>query len=156
MDEEAIEVSRFPQWRQAVQDCLREFKYGDLIPHDWLADRFGIPTVDEDESVTVQEFRERQFEWLANIEAFKGELLRDHQICLQSVRGEGFRWVPPQEQTRIASEAFERDAGRAFRNAGQKLRNVRIAELTDDQRRENLDAVAKLTAVRGMHRGALK
>jgi hypothetical protein len=155
-DIESDDLPRFPVWRQAVKDFLREFRYGDLVTHDWLASNFNMPTLDADSSLTAMEFRERQFEWLANIEAFKSELLRDHQVCLQSVRGEGFRWVPPHEQTRVTTEAFQRDANRAFRNAGQRLRNIRISELTDDQRRENIDAVAKLTAMKGMHRRELK
>lgn len=151
-----VELSRFPSWRQAVQDFLREFKYGDLVPHEWLAEHFGTPAIDEDESLTAGDYRRRQFEWLQNIESFKAELLRDHSVLLQAVRGEGYRWVPPHEQTRIAEDAFQKDAGRAFRSAAYKLKHVRLSELSDDQRRENVDAVTKLASMRSMHRNQLK
>lgn len=151
-----FELERFPKWRQAVQDFLAEFRYGDLITHQWLAEHFGMPTIGESSTLSAYEFRERQFEWLANIEAFKSELLRDHQICLQSVRGEGYRWVPPHEQTSVATEAFEREAGKVYRTAAQRLKNVRVSELTEEQRKENFDAVAKLSAMRSMHRKGLK
>lgn len=144
------EVTKYPGHKQAVEDFLKEFKYGDLVGHDWLETRFGMPSMGDSRSLTVEQFRERQFEWLANVEAFKAELLRDHQVCLQSVRGRGYRWVPPHEQTGLAMEELGRGVQKVFRGAGQKLRHLRITELTDDQRRDNLDQVAKLSALHGM------
>lgn len=149
------EVTKYPVHKQAVEDFLKEFKYGDLVGHDWLEARFGIPSMGESRSLTVDQFRDRQFEWLANVEAFKAELLRDHQVCLQSVRGRGYRWVPPHEQTGVAMEELGRGVRKVFRGAGQKLRHLRITELTDDQRRDNLDQVAKLSALHGMAKKAL-
>lgn len=147
---DAVEVQRYPVWRQAVQDFLAEFKYGDLVSHRWLEDHFGMPSMVDSQRMTAEEFRSRQFAWLASIEAFKAELLRDHQVCLESVRGEGYRWTHPGEQTGVALKEFERDAGKVFRTAGRRLRNIRVAELSDQQRRENLDAVAKLSGIQGM------
>lgn len=149
------ETRLFPAWRQAIDDFLAEFSYGDLISHEWLEGRFGMPSLADAGRMAPAEFRDRQFEWLGNVEAFKSTLLKDHQVCLQSVRGKGYRWVPPHEQTGFASKEFEKEAGRVFRTAGQRLRNVRIAELNDKQRRENLDAGAKLVALRGMGRRLL-
>ena len=74
----------------------------------------------------------------------------DHQVCLQSGRGRGYRWVPPHEQTGVAMEELGRNVRKVFRSTGQKLRNLRVTELTDDQRRDNLDQVAKFSALRGM------
>lgn len=149
------EVTTLPSWRQAAQDLLKEFCYGDLVSIDWLEDRFGMPGLSESERMTPEQFKERQFEWLANVEAFKDFLLKEHQVCLQSVRGKGYRWVPPHEQTALAVREFERDARRVFRQTGNKLRNLRHTELTDEQRRANMDATAKLTALAGMTRKAL-
>jgi hypothetical protein len=153
---EPVIVTLFPKWRQAVQDFLQEFQYGALVGHDWLAERFGIPGMEDHAKLTSEEFSSRQFEWLASIEAFKAELLQDHQVCLQSVRGKGYRWVPPHEQTGFAEKEFQRDAVRVFRTAGQRLKNVRLDELTDRQRRENVDAAAKISALHGMTRKALR
>lgn len=149
------EVTKYPVHKQAVEDFLKEFKYGDLVGHDWLEARFGIPSMGDSKSLTAEQFRDRQFEWLASVEAFKAELLRDHQVCLQSVRGRGYRWVPPHEQTGVAMEELGRGVRKVFRGAGQKLRHLRITELTDDQRRDNLDQVAKLSALHGMAKKAL-
>lgn len=148
------EVKLYPVWKQAVQDFLAEFKYGDIVSHEWLVKHFGLPLPDERMSMAA--FQCRQFEWLAAIEGFKATLLHEHQVLLQSVRGEGYRWCPPAEQTQAATREFERDAGRAFRLAGTRLRNVRQHELTDDQRRANVDAMAKISHLRGSVRRQLR
>jgi hypothetical protein len=150
------ELALFPAWKQAVKDFLAEFKYGDPIPHDWLESHFGMLTIEDGERLTATAFRARQFAWLANIEAFKSELLTTHQVLLETIRGEGFRWVPPGEQTGVATKEFERDARKTFRVVGRRLKNVRLAELTDGQRRENVDAAAKISALAGMTRKALR
>lgn len=148
-------VTKFPLYKQAVQDFISEFKYGDLVSHAWLEQHFGMPTLGESKQLTAEQFSARQFEWLANVEAFKADLLKEHQVCLQSVRGKGYRWVPPHEQTDVAIGEFQRDAKKIFRNAGSKLRNLRVSELTDEQRRVNMDAVAKFSALQGMAKRAL-
>lgn len=148
-------VTKFPLYKQAVDDFLAEFAYGDVVGHAWLEERFGMPSVTDSHRLTPDQFRARQFEWLANVEAFKAVLLREHQVCLQSVRGKGYRWVPPHEQTDVAVEEFDRNVKKVFRSAGHKLRSLRIAELNDDQRRANMDALAKFSALKGMTRKAL-
>ncbi len=150
------DLSLFPAWRQAVKDFLSEFKYGDLVSHDWLESHFGMLTIEDSERLTAAAFKARQFAWLASIEGFKSELLTVHHVCLESVRGEGFRWVPPGEQTGVATRDFERDARKTFRAAGQRLKHVRLAELTETQRGENADAIAKVSQLRGMTRKALR
>jgi hypothetical protein len=150
------ELTKYPAHKQAVEDFLKEFKYGDLVGHDWLEARFGMPSVGESKLLTQEQFKARQFEWLASVEAFKDELLKEHQVCLQSVRGRGYRWVPPHEQTGVAMDELGRNVRKVFRCAGQKLRHLRITELTDEQRKTSLDAVAKLSALQGMARKELK
>lgn len=141
------EIKLYPAWKQSVVDFLNEFKYGDVVSHDWLVEHFGLPP--QDASMSASAFRARQFEWLAAIEGFKDQLLRDHQVMLQSVRGEGYRWCAPCEQTRLATGEFERDMRKAFRTTAIRLQNVRVNELTSDQRQENVDAIAKLAMLRG-------
>ena len=150
------EPQKFPTWKQAAADFLVEFKYGDMVTHAWMEERFGMPSLSESQRLTPEQFSERQFEWLANVEAFKSSLLKEHQVCLQSVRGEGYRWVPPHEQTGVAIREFEQGARKVFKAAGNKLRNLRHLELTDDQRRENMDAIAKVSALTGMASKALR
>lgn len=150
------DLQAFPAWRQAVREFLEAgFKAGDMVPHEWLESRFGMLPLAESQKLTAEQFRARQFEWLSNVESFKQELLTEHQICLQSVHGKGYRWVPPHEQTDYAVKEFERSARKVFRQTGDRLRNLRHLELTDEQRRKNVDVTAKLSALSGMTRRAL-
>lgn len=147
------EVTLHPRWKQAVADFLAGgFKPGDVITHEWLAAHFGMPLVDDMAKISAADYRARQFDWLATIELFKSELLMQHQIYLRSVYGEGYRWVPPGEQTGAAMKEFEQDARRAYRKAGVRLANVRYEELTDGQRQENVDAIARVSMLHSMHR----
>lgn len=150
------DLQRLPAWKQAAADFLSEFKYGDMVSHAWMESRFGMPSLGDSQRMTPDQFRARQFEWLANVESFKTALLKDHQVCLQSVRGEGYRWVPPHEQTGVAVREFESNARKVFRTASKKLRNLRHLELTDEQRRANMDAIARVSALTGMTAKALR
>lgn len=147
------EVTLYPAWRQAVEDFLAAgFKPGDVIPHHWLAEHFGMPVLHDASTLSVTEFQDRQFTWLANIEALKCELLEQHQIYLASVFGKGWRWVAPYEQTGLAVRNFEGEARKAYRKAGKRLTHLRVAELNDVQRQENVDAIGRLSLLQGMHK----
>lgn len=147
------QITLYPPWKQAVPDFLAAgFKPGDLVPHSWFEAHFGMDRLDDDTALTIQEHRERQFEWLGNIECFKTALLEQHRIFLQSVFGQGYRWCPAHEQTGVAVKAFEREAKRVYRQVGSRLMNVEAAALDDAQRKENLDAIGKISMLEGMHR----
>lgn len=150
MDEPKI----IPEWRQAVRDFLQEgFKPGDVISKAWLEEHFEIAALDEDAQMTAAEYQERQFKWLQSIDSFRAELLEDHQIFLVNVHGTGYRVVPPGDQTAVAQDKFESQVRKAYKQTDKTLRNVRLAELTDEERRKNVDAIAKLSMLRGMHKG---
>jgi hypothetical protein len=146
------EITVFPEWKQAVRDFLAAgFKEGDIVSKEWLERHFDMEPVGQ--RMTADEFQARQFAWLRNTDAFRTALLEQHQIALQTVAGDGYRIVPPHEQTALAQQKFEREATKAFRRAALTLKNLRTDQLTDEQRRENTDAIAKLSMLRGMQRG---
>lgn len=148
-------ITLFPIWRQAVADFLAEnFEPGAIIKKKWLEEHFDIqPIIGK---MTAAQFQERQFKWLASMESFRSCLLEEHQILLHSVYGEGYRVVPPHEQTEHSAERFEKEATKAYARAATAMKNVQVDKLTDEQRRHNTDAIAKLSMLRGMHVGALK
>ncbi|AHB77599.1 MULTISPECIES: hypothetical protein [Pandoraea] len=147
------EITLHPEWRQAVQDMLAEgFKDGDILTHEWLESHFGMSAIAADEALTQAQFQERQFAWLQNIESFRAELLEKHQIHLASVYGEGYRITPAREQTAIAQERFDREATKAYRRAAETLKHVRLDQLSESERKENSDAIAKLAMLRGMQK----
>lgn len=140
-----------PRWKQAVFDFLADkFQDGDIVTHDWLETHLGFDRLADDAVLTAQEHKERSFRWLQHIEAFKAELLEGHRVLLVSVHGEGYRVAPPAEQTALAMTKFASEVKMSFRRAGSRIKHIRFEALTDDQRKENVDAVAKLSMLRGM------
>jgi hypothetical protein len=151
VSEAMSEFALFPEWKQAVKDFLDGgFKEGDVITKEWLEEHFSMPALKE--PMTLAEFQARQFAWLRNTDSFRSTLLETHQIALQTIPGDGYRVVPPAEQTAIAQAKFEREATKAYRRAALTLKNVQVDKLTDAQRKENTDAIAKLSMLRGMQR----
>jgi hypothetical protein len=154
--DEPVNVTLSPVWKQAVSDFLAAgFKDGDIVRHVWLEEHFGMEPLKDGATIKVEAMRERQFKWLQYVQAFRQELLEDHAIFLSSVYGEGYRVTPPAEQTAITMAKFEADAKQAYRNAALRLKHVRLEELSEAERRENTDAVSKLSMLRGMQRTAL-
>ncbi len=157
MDDLETDLPLFPDWRQAVKEFLKaNFKEGDLIPKDWLEKQFRMEELDDSKPMLPADWSARQFVWMRNMEAFRSELLERHQIYLSNVLGQGYRIVPPREQTSAAQEKFDREAKKSFRQAANTLKNVKISELNEAERRENLDAIAKLSMLRGMQKTALE
>ena len=151
------DLQLLPEWRQAVKDFLAAgFSEGDVVSHAWLEEHFRMVPVIEDAPMLPADWNKRQFAWLRNIEALRAELLEKHQIFLDSVIGQGYRLVPPREQTSAAQDKFERESKKSFRRAATTLRHIRMSELTDEERKENIDAVAKLSMLKGMHKSAIE
>lgn len=145
------DTTLLPEWRQAVADFLAAgFSDGDVLQRDWLEQHFGM--IPAKPSMKMEDFQSRQLLFLDRMDSFRRELLEKHQIYLQSVYGSGYRIVPPAEQTRVTRERFEREMKKELRRAALGLRNVQINRLTDAQRQENSDAIAKLSMLRGMRK----
>lgn len=151
--DESVNLQLHPAWRQAVSDFLAaDIQPDTVLSNSWFEAHFGMEILNDDTTMTVEKFRERQFQWMSNFEAFKTELLEQHQIYLVNIHGEGYRLVPPSEQTCTTQEKFEREVKKSYRLAAVRLKNVRVAELTVVQRKENVDAISRLSMLRGMHR----
>jgi hypothetical protein len=145
------DVTLLPIWKQAVQDFLAAgFADGDVIQREWFEERFDMGTAKG--SMKLDAYQARQLVWLENIEALRRQLLQEHRIYLESVYGAGYRIVPPGEQTGATKKRFEREVRKEFRRAALGLKNVRHDQLTDVQRQENLDAIAKLSQIGGMRK----
>lgn len=144
-----MSVSLPPQvW--SLEEALRRFHEsgfndGDLITHEWLAWSLALP-----EPATAAEFREQQFVVLERVEQFKSALLTQHQIALQSVRGKGYRVVPPAEQARYAAEEASRHIEKGLKRGDQLLSHTRLDALSDDERRRHIDTESRMASLASM------
>lgn len=129
------------------------FAPGDIIPMDWFYEHFRVKAPEDRQ--TIASFQEEQLKFMGEMDRFQKALAEDHYLVLQNVRGEGYRIVPPTEQTGWAMDRAHHEFGKAFSRAHMRLTHVRLSELTDEQRRQNADAQAKLAAFRSKGRKAL-
>jgi hypothetical protein len=130
-----------------------DFYPGDIIPMAWFYEHFRVK--EPSSRGTIAEFQEEQFRFLGEMDRFQKALAEDYDLALQNVRGEGYRIVPPAEQTEWAMDRAQREFGKALSRAHMRLTHIRLNELTDEQRRQNADAQAKLAAFRTRARTAL-
>lgn len=142
----------YPAWRQAEKQLLDSgLAPGQIITHEWLFDAFGLR-----QATTIEQHERNKLAFLRQLTDLRDSLLDKHQLMLRAVAGVGYSVITPDKQTGVAMH----DRTKAIRNELAKLcrevSNVRVSELTDDQRKENADAQAKLGALRSMFRRQLK
>lgn len=115
---------------------------GDMLSHDWLA--FALQL---EKPRHLDEVQEKQWRALSRIDAFRDYLLRDRQVALQNVRGQGYRIVPPSEQARYAAEQAMRQVSKGLEKGSKLLTHTRTAALSDDEKRQHTDAQVKLSGI---------
>lgn len=142
-------LQQYPAWREAIKSFIGErFAQGDTVSFEWLYEHFLI--VRPDGTTPLADAQKAELQFLSQFKAFEDALLTEHQIALSNVRGVGYRIVPAAEQTRWAEESGVSEVKKAIRKLGDRLTNVDLAQLTQDQRRENADALARLAMLSGM------
>jgi hypothetical protein len=143
-------VSLFPIWKQAVQDFLSEgLQPGQMVTHQWLNEHFRL-----DEPKTVEDYKRHQFAFLQNMDAFRECLLEAYSIALRSRPGQGYEIVAPEQQTAYAVEQGMRRVKRELNWMADHLVNVDHSKLTNDQRKQNADALARAAMMKQMFRKA--
>lgn len=141
-------------WRVALPKFLAAgFSPGDLIKHEWFFEALGI--VQPKDCTEAQTALKSQLVYCREVSELRRELLEEHQIALRNVLGEGYEIVHPHEQTAWAEERVKAELGKAARTARARLTNVQFDQLTDTQKKENLDAQARLSFFRKEARKAL-
>ncbi len=122
-----------------------KFEDGQLISHSWLEWALSLP-----KARTASELVQVQFLILDRVEQFKDALLKQHNIYIVSVRGKGYRVVPPGDQAFVAIEGAMRGVRKEFRRCQTVLAHTRMGELGADEARRHTDAQVKVSALAGM------
>jgi hypothetical protein len=135
-----------------LQHAIEEYdrtnhRDGDMLSHDWLAYALQL-----EKPRHLDEVQEKQWQAMSRIEEFRDYLLVDRQVALQNVRGKGYRIVPPSEQARYAAEQAMLQVSKGLRKGHKILTHTRIAELSDEQRRQHTDTEVKLAGIGSMMR----
>ncbi|AYO01545.1 hypothetical protein LU680_07705 [Pseudomonas monteilii] len=131
---------------KAIEQFLADkFEDGQLISHAWLEWALNLP-----KPSTAKEMVNCQFVILDRVEQFKEALLTQHQIYIVSVRGKGYRIVPPSDQAFIAVDNAMQGVRREFSKCEKVMKHTRLGELDADQIKRHTDAQVKVSAIAGM------
>ena len=148
---EAGDVRLYPPWRQAEHDLLAMgMRDGEVVSMAWLKAAFGIV----DATDVAQHDRNRML-FNAQIGELKASLLEGHRIDLRVVDGVGYMVVPPDQQTDRAMKDRGAEVTRSLVQLSRQLLFVRSDQLSEDQRRANADAQAKVGQLLSMTRRRL-
>lgn len=134
-------------WKAAVVE-LRDMglDYGDSLTHDQLYQIIGVPN-----PATLRDFvqiRQAQMAYLHNMDRIKRVLLEEDHMDMQNVRGEGYTIVKPEDQTAVAIDDMTASIRRVLGQTERRINYIDMSLLTDEQRKENTDARAKLSFFR--------
>jgi len=148
MDEPEQTPKMYPPWRQAVADVVEAgLTPGAVLRKDWLLQQFGI-----NEPKTIAEAQQHHLQWLQAFSNFRDELLQKHQVMLRNVSGVGYEVIAPGNQTQRALQDRGREVALALKRMTAELTHIDAAALTDEQRKENSDALAKVGALVTMNK----
>jgi hypothetical protein len=147
LTEERLE--KFPAWREALELFRAEnFPYGHILTHEWLYKAFGIRMPEP--STPWRLAKVTQVEYMENVIRFREALQLEDLLYLETAWALGYRIVPPSEQTARAMALASARMNKALRRAARTVGNIRVQELSEQERRENTDARAKISSIAGL------
>jgi hypothetical protein len=130
----------YPAWKQALADVVAsQIQPGQTIDKQWLEQAFGI-----EPAQTVAQHEKNHHLFRHMFWRFRSELLEQHQLMLRPIAGVGYEVINPQQQTDVALKDRGREVAWALQKLTNELTHVRHEALTDDQRKQNADALAKV------------
>lgn len=140
-----------PLWKLAVMKFLAAgFKDGDVVPHEWFWESLGLVMPDDD--TPNGEAEKAKLLYVSGIDKIKDALLKDSQIHLRSVAGEGYIILPPDKQAPLGFEDGMELVKKGLRHATKRIANTNVQALNDQQRAEHADYCAKLSKLKHMNR----
>lgn len=147
------EFKKYPAWKEALELFRAEmdrgaFKYDTIVPHDWFYTAFSITQPSDD--MPWEQAKKTQLEYMAQFVRFREAVQLEDLLYLDAERSIGYRIVAPSDQTQKAMERASNDMKKVLTQAARAVGNIRTQELTDEKKRENMDARAKISSIVGL------
>lgn len=134
------ELQLSPPWRDALKRLLDGgLTYGHTVSKDEIA-----RLLDLKQPVTAEDGKEFDLAMLRGVTCIRESLLRNQMMYLRSMRDGSYLVVMPQDQTGFAVDSGVQDISRALKKMALGLAYTNTDLLTDEGRRENVDAQAKV------------
>lgn len=141
-------------WARGVQKLLdQKISYGELVTHARLCEAMGIRSLEGIES--AEEYKTAAFIFVAQFKKLGQYLAKNHSMHFQSVRGSGYRVVRPEEQTAWALSEAREELRKILLATRHRLTYIDTAALTEEQKRENAEAIGRLAFFQRDSRKAL-
>lgn len=147
------QLSKYPAWKEALErfrSALEadEFTYGSIVTHEWLFDALGLQMPDD--KTPWAKAKKTQLEFVAQFIRFREAVQLEDLLYLETERSLGYKICAPSEQTQKAMERCSIEMSKALKAAARTVGNIRTQELSDQQKRENMDARAKISSIAGL------
>lgn len=142
-------LEEMPGWRRALRSFVDAgHRPGDIVSGAWLDAELGLarPT-----SGTFADFERFKLTELRLVSEFRERLLDGQQLALVR-EGADWRVLTASEQLAMAQEEGRRRMRSAARWQANMLLNTDVGHLTDRERAEHAEAVAKMARLKAMTR----
>jgi len=116
------------------------FNYGDVVQSDWFWSAFFLKKTNNHEEMSRNQILHNRY-----LGALRKKLLVEKQMLLVSFDGIGQRIVHPDEQTDLAMRDAKTNITKELNKATLRLVNTNQNLLSQENKRENSDAIAHLT-----------
>ena len=136
----------FPAWKQAVRTLLDGgLTYGSVLKRSYISTLCDVPP-----PVDIKDVRRYDLELLRCITEIKDILLTAHCMLMVSDHAGNYIIIEPESQTQHAVDIGVRAIGREMKRMAMGVSFTKTELLTDEGRRKNADAQAKISQIAGM------
>lgn len=142
-------IDLMPGWRRALRWFEQGgFKPGDFVSHEALDVELGLV---RSTSGSYDDFKRFELHELRETSEFRQRVLDQHQLALQREEG-GFRVLTASEQLRLANDEGSRRMRSAAKWTASMLLNTDVAALSDGERAQHAESLARIARLRSMAR----
>ena len=136
----------FPAWKQAVRTLLDNgLTYGSVLKRSYISELCEVPKPKD-----IDDVRRYDLEVLRCITEIKDILLTAHCMLMVSDHAGNYIIIEPESQTQHAVDAGVKAIGREMKRMAMGVSFTKTEMLTDEGRKKNADAQAKISKLAGM------
>ena len=139
-----------PMWGQVVDNVVERFEtesYGFTLTHLELKDLMAILP-----ATTIDEVKKEQLDYLTGMEKARTRLLEDYNLCLFSVRGEGYTVLHPSEQITKGADYYTKKSQTALLRTMNTLANIDVGQLTKEETELRLSKMGRVAFLKAAFR----
>lgn len=136
----------FPAWKQAVRTLLDNgLTYGSVLKRSYISELCEVPKPKD-----IDDVRRYDLDVLRCITEIKDILLTAHCMLMVSDHAGNYIVIEPESQTQHAVDAGVKAIGREMKRMAMGVSFTKVDLLTDEGRKKNADAQAKISKLAGM------